>query len=552
MSHPPGDQEGAATPPVGRHTRQPSQQHPPNESPSPTAPLPPVVPGQELGLNGASESESGGPEILRRIITYTPGSLIPAAITLATSMLFTRLFTAGDYGAFSLALVVATMLKTGLSNWLSLSATRFLPLQPAPEQQRHVKSALVLSTVAMLFAELLVGLVVVIAGPFLVDVQETGLVLPAMLYVLVTSTFEVLSAVFAAEHRAGEFVTYQLILSAVTFILRIILVSTVLEGEISLMFWSLVLTTGALVPVLWMRAGLAGPTPAALRKACASPEIVRLSLAFVKFGLPMTMWLVASVLMDVGDRFVINALLGPSSVGIYDANYRLVTGLVSLMIVPISITLYPYLMSISGSGVSQHIGLVIGVIVENLLILGTLAVGITFVFEQDLSLLLGPSFREGSVIMPIALAGVFAFHIGSFAHKPFEIVGRTGPMVGFAFAAAALNIVLNFTLIPIVGIIGAAYATLAAYVSYTASIGALGRRIYRWRIAGRATARIMVTVAVALVLIFGMRVVVTHYTPFGGFLAALGLSSVLGLWVLGRIRRSVMAVPRLTPTASKE
>lgn len=499
------------------------------------------------------ETPSGGNEIFRRIATYTPGTLIPAAITLATSMVFTRLFSAEDYGTFSLAFVVATMMKTGLSNWLVLSVNRFLPPEAEIEGQRRVKSAVVLSTFLMLAVESLVGLIFVIAAPYLMDSQRGALVIPALLYVLVTSTFEVLSAVFAAEHRAAEFVGYQLVLSTTTFALRLVLVFTVFEGQISVMFWSLVITTGVLAPVLWVRAGLSAPKPATLHAAMGSPEVMRLAAVFVRFGLPMTMWLVASVFMDVGDRFVINRLLGASSVGIYDANYRLVNGVVSLMIAPIAVTLYPYLMAISGSGAPKHVGQVIGLIVENMMILATLAVGLTALFREDLSLLLGPSFREGSVIMPIVMAGVFAFHIGSYAHKPFEIEGRTGPMVGYAFAAAALNLILNFTLIPRVGYIGAAYATLAAYVFYTASLTRLGRRVYPWKIDGRRTARLVIWVSLGLMIIAGLRILLTQYYSSGGaFVVALIASGFLGLWVLTNIRRSVLTVPGLGPIGSKE
>ena len=80
-------------------------------------------------------------------------------------------------------------------------------------------------------------------------------------------------------------------------------------------------------------------------------------------------------------------------------------------VVPITITLHPYLMSISGSGDEERIGQVIGTVVQNLFLVGLLGVGLLFLLHSDLArILLGPEFREGSIVMPPVLAGVFVQH----------------------------------------------------------------------------------------------------------------------------------------------
>lgn len=490
---------------------------------------------------------SGGHDIIKRVATYAPGSVIPAALTLVTSMVFTRLFTADVYGLFSLALVTATMVKTAMSSWMKLSIAKFLPQEPNPVNRQQLKRAILLGALLMLLAEVVVGAIAVFLVTTIWQQDEGSLAGPALAWVLASSTFDVFCTVFAAEHRAKEYVSYQLFASVTTFCLRLILVFTVFQGRISVMFWSLVVAEGVLLPLLWLRAGL--PSPRTLLRLPREPQTRRLSRAFLAFGLPMTLWLVASILMDVGDRFVIDALLGPSAVGIYDANYRLIAGVVALAIVPVSLTLYPYLMSVSASDNPEHVGLVIGVIVENLLLLGTLAVGITFLFQHELALLLGVEFRQGSVIMPVVLAGVFAFNVGSFVQKPYEIVGRTGVMVLFAYLAAGLNIALNFALIPLVGYLGAAYATLIAYLFYTVVVGRLGRRIYAWHLAAKALAARAAVVAGAVGAIFAMRAMLAdHRWP--GFALAVVASAVLCAWVLIVVRRGVLTVPKLE-TATK-
>ncbi len=205
--------------------------------------------------------------------------------------------------------------------------------------------------------------------------------------------------------------------------------------------------------------------------------------AFLTFGLPMTIFFVSSVLLDVGDRYVLNYLRGPGSVGVYDANYRLISGVVILMVAPVTIALHPYLMRIAGDKDGKLVEQAIGIVVENLLLMGALTVGLTILLHRDIArVVLGPQFRAGSVVMPAVVAGVFLFNIGTFVHKPFEIVGRTRVMLVFAVIAAVANIGLCFALIPSLGYNGAAYATLLAYALYTACVGFLGRRIFPWRV----------------------------------------------------------------------
>jgi O-antigen/teichoic acid export membrane protein len=123
----------------------------------------------------------------------------------------------------------------------------------------------------------------------------------------------------------------------------------------------------------------------------------------------------------------------------------------------VTITLHPYLMSVAGTGESERIREVIGTIVEHILLIGVLAVGLTYLFCRDAAnVLLGHEFREGSIVMPIALAGMFFNNVGMFVHKPFEIIGRTRPMVVLGLVAVAANMGLNFVLVPRLGYVGAA------------------------------------------------------------------------------------------------
>lgn len=506
--------------------------------------------GQAAGTDGASGGDEvvapprGG--ILLRIATYAPGSLVPAALTLVTSMVFTRVFSAAAFGTYSMFLVVANPVKLVLTTWLSQSIGKFLPSASTVQGRQEAKEAIFCSTMVIIGVESVLGVgAFAVAYPLLPSGQR-GLLLPMVAFVVVTSLFEILGTVFAAEHRAKDYVSYKLIDSVVTFGLRLLLVSALINMDIRLMFWSVVLSNLVLIPFMWARSGLLRPSR--ILRAMNTPHTRRLTWAFVRFGVPMTLWFLSSILLDVGDRYVINYLLGKAPVGVYDANYRLIAGSAALLVVPITMTLHPYLMSVSARGDAEHIGKVIGTIVENLLIVGVLAVGLTWVFHTDIALImLGAEFREGSVVMPLVLAGVFFFNIGTFVHKPFEIQGRPGTMVAFGAISAVANLVFCFVLIPPYGIVGAAYATLLAYLLYPVGVGVLGRRIFPWRIDLRRTLTHGALTCGGLALLWMVRGTMLERLPYWADLSV----SVLAAGALAGV--SLLAVlKRRSPEAERE
>ena len=146
--------------------------------------------------------------------------------------------------------------------------------------------------------------------------------------------------------------------------------------------------------------------------------------------------------------------------------------------------------------------------------------------------------------MPIVLAGVFAFNIGTFVHKPFEITGRTTPMVILAYVAAAANVGFNLILVPVIGYLGAAWSTLFAYIIYTTAVGARGRRIIDWHI-DRGTYSPIALVVAAIGAIYLARLALSGGQAGIDLLVSGTAAALLTGWVLLRVKRGVSSVPRL-------
>ena len=185
---------------------------------------------------------------------------MPAALTMVTSMVFTRIFSTVDFGRYSLFLAVAAPVRMVFTTWLTAGIGKFLPAEHTAEGRQQTKDAIFLSTVLMFVGETVVGVGAFFVANSLLPPGLQPFLLPVLLFILATSIFEVLSIVFQTESRAKEYVSYRLFDSIATFALRLILVSGIFSMDIRLMLWSVVLSNGVLLPLMWFRAGFPAPT----------------------------------------------------------------------------------------------------------------------------------------------------------------------------------------------------------------------------------------------------------------------------------------------------
>ena len=183
-----------------------------------------------------------GRSLLRRIVIYLPGSVVPAALALVTSMVFTRVFTAAEFGMFSLAaIVVATPLKVVSTTWLVQSVGKFLPAGGArvgtaaragrrdPGDGADTSRS---SSPSGRSASSWVAFCSPRSGAPSCCRHCCSLV--------VTSLFEVTTTVFAAEARAIGYTASKLADSVLTLTLRLVLVSGLVSMDVTLMLWSVV------------------------------------------------------------------------------------------------------------------------------------------------------------------------------------------------------------------------------------------------------------------------------------------------------------------------
>lgn len=100
-------------------------------------------------------------------------------------------------------------------------------------------------------------------------------------------------------------------------------------------------------------------------------------------------------------------------------------------------------------------------------------------FSSEITSILAPRFDQSFRIVGMLCAGVAFYAIGSLAAAGITLARKTKYIGIYTVAAVALNVTLNFLLIPAWGMIGAATATTSAYALLAALYYRKAQDVYR-------------------------------------------------------------------------
>jgi O-antigen/teichoic acid export membrane protein len=122
-----------------------------------------------------------------------------------------------------------------------------------------------------------------------------------------------------------------------------------------------------------------------------------------------------------------------------------------------------------------------------------------------------------------------------FFHKPLEFKGRTLTMSIIGLVSAAFNIVANIILIPIMGYVGAAVATILSFFLYMIVTMILIRKIQRIPYEFAAYAKVSLPVMVLLAGAYFLRRAWDPALGWTSFFVFLPLSLGVFAWIVFRL-----------------
>ncbi|MFQ5799283.1 MAG: polysaccharide biosynthesis C-terminal domain-containing protein [Bacteroidota bacterium] len=254
----------------------------------------------------------------------------------------------------------------------------------------------------------------------------------------------------------------------------------------------------------------------------------------LKFGLPYLPSGLSWMVIQVIDRPILRSLTDESTVGIYQASYKL--GIFMLLLVNMfDYAWRPFFLS---NAREQDAKAMFSRVLTYFALASAVVVLILSLFIEDIvkvqffgRSLIHPNYWGGLGIVPvILLAHVFSgvyiiFTPGIYIEK------KTYHLPYIVGIGAMINVVANYLLIPVLGMMGAAYATLLSYLSMAVALYVVVQRFYHVEYEFDRVAKIALSLAVAMILFYTGKYFLTGQLFFLlKFVLVLGFLSLMALF----------------------
>jgi len=408
------------------------------------------------------------------VSNYSFGNLLVLVAGVISFPIFTRIFSVDEYGILNLIGATLTLL-TGIAKLgQQHSVVRFygeIRARNDPQEIRRFYSTVffgmvgVGAVVAMLWA----GLSQLIPAHWWNDSRIRGLFLLTAILVLVRVADSCLSNLLRAEERSRFYSTYSVIrryagLAVILFVL--FFVATTVYGFFVATVVTETLAVFVLMAMLWRRHQYS--------PVHVSPSLLRAMLAY---GIPMIGYEIGGTLLSIGDRYVIQYMLGSRDLGLYSAGYNLCEYLQTFLIVSIGQAVMPmYVRTWAEKGEKETVRFVRDALRYYLMLGLPIVAGLSAVGEDLLVVLASEKYRQSASVIPYVMSGmvvdgtVIMLGAGVFLQK------RTMTIAVLVAGSALVNLVLTIVMVPRLGIVGAAVATFASYSLLAGMTYLVGRK----------------------------------------------------------------------------
>ena len=199
------------------------------------------------------------------------------------------------------------------------------------------------------------------------------------------------------------------------------------------------------------------------------------------FGTPSLVAAFAVLAMNNIDRFFLDAMLGATATGIYNAGYKLAMAM-TLIVAAFRFAWHPFFLAASKQADAPQLFARIltyfMLVVVTLLLIFAFFTGDIVTLKWNGYALLGEAYWEGLSVMVPVMAAQILFGIYVILLAGIHLKEKTGSLPFITLAALLTNCAGNIFLIPLWGLSGAALSTFLGYLVLVILLYRISRKIY--------------------------------------------------------------------------
>jgi O-antigen/teichoic acid export membrane protein len=466
------------------------------------------------------------PSPLKRLLVqashYSFASLLSTLAGLISFPLLTRIFSVADYGVMNLisaTLTAALALgKVGVQHAIIRHRTEAL----AGKGQYSAAQLYATTFLGMCGTGLLAALVLgvgaqLIPPRWLGDRRLPTLFGIASLVVFIQVAESVIFNFLRADQKTAVLMKYQV--GKRYFGLALILFAVFVISRTLMAFYAAMLATETVAVAALTVAFFRRQSVPRLARRDFSLPLYRELLAF---GIPMMIgYEMSGIVLGVGDRYVIHGMIGEQPLGLYSAAYNLCQYVQVVFVASVGQAVTPLYMQIFDQKGPEETAAFVGRSLRNYVLFGAPVIaGLAAVGPALLPTLASERYASAAIIIPWVIAGMVVDGSNTMVAAGLFIHRKTKQIMSVVLTAAVLNVALNIILVPRIGILGAAIATLVSYLLASGALALAGQRFLPVKLPWATMVR-------AAVAALGMYLAVAHLS-LGHHLATVVARTILG------------------------
>jgi len=466
-------------------------------------------------------------KIGKNSLIYWIGAIVPQFTGFLLLPVYTRYLTPSDYGILAMLALIATPLTVLLGLRLNTAVMRFFFDYEGKERKAYLGTIFLF----LMAYSLPICLCLIFLGEPLFEKffkSEEVAFYPLIVWqIIITYLFLAwfsLSPIFKAKGKAGQWLTLALVSLFLQTIL--ILYFLVVQGEGVVGF-----VKGLLIANVIMFLVATGVLSKSVSFKFSWTKL-RESLIFC---MPLLPGALIGYTFAFADRWFLERYYSLAEVGLYSIALHF-SLLLAMLYAASGDAWMPVFYGTANKDESQAKGLLVRTVTLWVAGGGFIALAIAFFSREVLLVMTTPQFHSAYVVVPILVFNRLVMGMQFYPRYGLLFVKKTRSILMISCAAAGMNILANFILVPRYGMFGAAYSTLIASTATLLVTYLAVQRYYPLRFEYAKLAKTLGMVVVLLVLVsFLAREILYFDIPLK--IAALGVYSV-GILHLGIVDKS--------------
>ncbi|MCK4354533.1 MAG: flippase, partial [Dehalococcoidia bacterium] len=421
-------------------------------------------------------------------ITYGLGVAVSQVVAFFLLPVYTRYLTPADYGGLEIFQATLSILSTifvmGLTSALFKSYFNY-----SDEERRKTvvgTAFLFLTGTSFLFLLILMALAGDFSALLFGSVEYTFYFRVIFLTLFFDVGILVAFSVFRAREESKKYAIFALLRFLTAAGLNILFV-VVLHRSVLGILWGGLIAAFLLYSILLRDI---------IKNAKLSFSIAELK-EMLSFGLPLVPAGLAAWIMTMADRYFLQFLSTPTELGLYSLGYKFGMVIQGLIVGPFSLAWPPFLLSIAKEKKAKEV--YSSVLTYFVVIAMFAALGLSVLSKEILIVMTKPPFYEAYKVIPLIGLSYVLFGCYFVLNAGIWLEKKTKYLALIVGVGAAVNLGLNYLLIPSYGMMGAAVATVISYVLLPVGSYFVSKRYYPIKYEWGRVAKILVAAGLVYV-----------------------------------------------------